>query len=90
MLGQVRYAVGQKIAQNGNHYGFVGVDSQETDGPSGGVLGAEGNFISLLDTYFIKEDMEFFYVGSEVGETECVAALIVEGVLVPVAFNCFL
>ncbi len=84
MIDQAHHTLGGEIGKNGDDNGFIGVHGQIGKPPFGAVIGAEGNFISLLEAGFLKHDVETGDVRGHLGIGEGIAADGIEGGLVPV------
>ena len=67
--------------------GAVGQRGEEGDTPSGGVLSADGNLVSMLHARGLKDDVKFFYNTSDVLILERVCSIVGEGIVVPKLLN---
>ena len=65
MTNQLGGSFCRKIGKNGNDNGFVRVDGEESNGPSGRITGTKGNFVPFPDAGSLEENMVLFNAGSK-------------------------
>ena len=83
MIDQVVDAVRVEIAEDRDCNGAISVDGEERNGPTGGILGANGYFIALSYAGLLEKYVEFLYICSQVAEGEGLAVVVAECFLVP-------
>ena len=86
----VPVSFGMEVAEDRYCHGAISVDGEERNGPAGGVLGANGDFITLSDARLFEKYVEFLYICSQVAESEGLAVVVAERFLVPAPLYCLL
>ena len=80
-------ALGEEVGEERYHDGFIGIDAEESDGPFGGIAGAECDFVALLHSCRFEQDVDFLDVGGDFAVSVLAATEIAEGRVVPISLG---
>ena len=83
MVRQGRNRAWMKVRQQRNGYATIHVDSPKCHRPSGGITCADSDFIALAYARSGKENVEPFYVYSQLCIGKGVAIIVTQGFLGP-------
>ena len=84
MVHQAHHALGRKVREDRDDDGFICIDGQVGEAPTGAVPGVEGDLVAFLEAGFFEDDVETRDRRSHLRIGQAFAADGIQGGLVPV------